>query len=174
MIDLADEKGHAVRQRDRGYYLAKNFTTLYLDSPVPGYLIPKSCIYVNGFSSKSDQQLSICPQGLKKHFDLVKKMLLPFFQNDGCKAKPIFLLSGAHGSGKKTVLRCISQYFGLHVLEVDCFDFFGAGSSVAEAKFEIITSKVKKLSPCLLRLNNIEVFNFCTYLSFKQNSRTKK
>ena len=108
-------------------------------------------------SDKSGYEISICPSGLKEQFDRVKACISPFLYYEDLQARPIFLLSGAEGSGKKTVISCVSKFFGLHVLEVDCFDFYGAGSSATEIKLEKIASKTKKMAPCLLFLSNVQV-----------------
>ncbi|KAI0259961.1 P-loop containing nucleoside triphosphate hydrolase protein [Gloeopeniophorella convolvens] len=72
------------------------------------------------------------------------------------------LLKGSRGIGKFTTAVQIAQRLGMHVFEVNCYDFLGENDSKTEgllrARFEQATS----CSPCVLVMRHLDAFTQST------------
>ncbi|KAI9456224.1 AAA-domain-containing protein [Lactarius psammicola] len=68
------------------------------------------------------------------------------------------LLKGSRGVGKFTTAMQVAQHLGMHVFEVNCYDFLGENDTKTEgllrARFEQATS----CSPCVLVMRHLEAF----------------
>ncbi|KAH9063671.1 AAA-domain-containing protein [Lactarius deliciosus] len=68
------------------------------------------------------------------------------------------LLKGSRGIGKFTTAMQVAQHLGMHVFEVNCYDFLGENDTKTEgllrARFEQATS----CSPCVLVMRHLEAF----------------
>lgn len=138
-----------------GCYVLTDHTNLFLKPPLCSYLIPKVTKSVTG--QESVYELSNCPTGLTTYFDHLRNLIKPFLKFKNTGLRPMYLVCGVQGSGKKTVVNSVSQSLGLHVLKADCLELFGFSKQAAEAKLGFVISKAKKSAPCLLLLQNIEV-----------------
>lgn len=67
------------------------------------------------------------------------------------------LLTGPSGSGKSMLVEATSQRFGVRYMRVDCVTVGGAAPGLGEAKLKAVFDQLKKLSPCILQLSDIEV-----------------
>lgn len=72
------------------------------------------------------------------------------------------LLKGSRGIGKFTTAMQVAQHLGMHVFEVNCYDFLGENDTKTEgflrARFEQATS----CSPCVLVMRHLEAFSQTT------------
>lgn len=89
-------------------------------------------------------------------------LLLIFFNlfSDFQLLKPIFLVYGANGCGKELLIKSVSQYLGLRYISLCCFDWPTNNITHFKKKIEYFFENIRKITPCLLHLENAEVFNF--------------
>ncbi|GAA5985229.1 hypothetical protein JCM11641_003639 [Rhodosporidiobolus odoratus] len=67
------------------------------------------------------------------------------------------LLTGARGSGKKTLVRGVAGKAGIGVLELDCFDLLSDTDLKTEGRIRALAvDKALACAPCVLLLRNIE------------------
>jgi len=71
--------------------------------------------------------------------------------------KPIFLVRGSQGCGKRTLIQIISERMGLNMLNVDFAEIQTLIPAQNETKLHALLQKAKKCVPCILYLNNIQV-----------------
>lgn len=72
------------------------------------------------------------------------------------RACATIMLSGARGSGKKTMVSTISASLGMHFLEVNCYDIVGETDVKTEAYLRLRFERAAQCAPCLLLLRNID------------------
>lgn len=87
-------------------------------------------------------------------YDLIRST----FSKSARKARACasILLSGARGSGKKTLVSTIAASLGLHFLEVNCFDIVGESDIKTEAYLRLRFERAAQCAPCVLLLRNID------------------
>ncbi|KAG5643908.1 hypothetical protein DXG03_009479 [Asterophora parasitica] len=66
------------------------------------------------------------------------------------------LLKGARGTGKFTTAFWIAQHFGMHLLEINCYDIVGENDTKTEGTLRARFDKAKSCSPCIILLRRIE------------------
>ncbi|CAG8664974.1 1245_t:CDS:2, partial [Cetraspora pellucida] len=66
------------------------------------------------------------------------------------------LLHGPRGCGKKTAVEWIAERIGIHVYEVNCFDFAGETDTKTETSLRSRLDKAVTCSPCVLLLRHID------------------
>ncbi|CAG8811905.1 14139_t:CDS:2, partial [Racocetra persica] len=66
------------------------------------------------------------------------------------------LLHGPRGCGKKTAVEWIAERIGVHVYEVNCFDFAGETDTKTETSLRSRLDKAVTCSPCVLLLRHID------------------
>ena len=148
----------------------KDYSNLYSNPSVHGFLPQINEKFVEPNMYKQGITLNICPSGLIKHFKYLKTIFKPFLLKKKIQLKPMFLLSGAKGSGKKTTLEALALSLGLHLIHANCFDFSGQNLTFISGKFDQIFSKVRRTVPCILHLQNIEVIHDFKIFILKQNN----
>ncbi|KYQ59276.1 Peroxisomal biogenesis factor 6 [Trachymyrmex zeteki] len=72
--------------------------------------------------------------------------------------RPVFLVKGPRGCGKYELVRATSKRMGLNFLGVDFVEVQTLTSAQTEAKLRIILQNAQKCVPCILYLNNVQVF----------------
>lgn len=80
-----------------------------------------------------------------------------FFFLDINSIKPIFLVYGNNGSGKELLIKSLSQFFGIRYTSQCCFDLPSNNITQFKKKIENLFCDIRKMTPCLLHLKNIEV-----------------
>ncbi|KAG9287545.1 hypothetical protein G9A89_019606 [Geosiphon pyriformis] len=66
------------------------------------------------------------------------------------------LLHGPRGCGKKTVVEWVAERLGVHVYEVNCFDFAGETDAKTEASLRTRIHNSMTYSPCVFLLRHID------------------
>nr|XP_019010198.1 uncharacterized protein I206_04666 [Kwoniella pini CBS 10737]OCF48979.1 hypothetical protein I206_04666 [Kwoniella pini CBS 10737] len=66
------------------------------------------------------------------------------------------LVKGARGSGKRSLIRYISNDLGYNVIDVECYDIIGDSSATTQGILQARIEKAKLCSPSLIVLHNIE------------------
>jgi len=71
--------------------------------------------------------------------------------------KPIFLIRGSQGCGKRRLIQIMSERMGLNLLDVDFAEVQTLIPAQNETKLHALLQKAEKCVPCVLYLNNIQV-----------------
>lgn len=71
---------------------------------------------------------------------------------------PIFLIKGSQGSNKRKLIQILAEKMGLNFLNIDFAEVQALTSAQTEAKLRIVLHNAEQSMPCMLCLNNIEVF----------------
>lgn len=71
---------------------------------------------------------------------------------------PIFLIKGSQGSNKRKLIQILAEKIGLNFLNIDFAEVQALTSAQTEAKLRIVLHNAEQCMPCMLCLNNIEVF----------------
>ncbi|SCZ94448.1 BZ3500_MvSof-1268-A1-R1_Chr12-2g03905 [Microbotryum saponariae] len=66
------------------------------------------------------------------------------------------LVKGAHGSGKRSLVKSVARSSGLHLLELDCYDLIGESDVKTEGHLRARIDNALSCSPCIMLLRNIE------------------
>ncbi|KDE02293.1 hypothetical protein MVLG_07138 [Microbotryum lychnidis-dioicae p1A1 Lamole] len=66
------------------------------------------------------------------------------------------LVKGAHGSGKRSLVKFVARSSGLHLLELDCYDLIGESDVKTEGHLRARIDNALSCSPCIMLLRNIE------------------
>ncbi|CAG8526342.1 555_t:CDS:10 [Acaulospora morrowiae] len=66
------------------------------------------------------------------------------------------LLHGPRGCGKKTIAKWVAERVGVHVYEVNCFEFAGETDSKTESSLRGKIDKAVTCSPCIFLLRHID------------------
>ncbi|CAG8446247.1 7060_t:CDS:10 [Dentiscutata erythropus] len=87
-------------------------------------------------------------------FNLISSCLHPsaLLLNLSCTV----LLHGPRGCGKKTAVEWVAERVGVHVYEVNCFDFAGETDTKTETSLRSRLDKAVTCSPCVLLLRHID------------------
>lgn len=71
--------------------------------------------------------------------------------------KPVFLVYGINECGKELLIESVSRYLGLRYVSQSCFDWPTNNISQFNKKIEYFFDDLRKMIPCLLHLENVEV-----------------
>ncbi|EIN07593.1 AAA-domain-containing protein [Punctularia strigosozonata HHB-11173 SS5] len=66
------------------------------------------------------------------------------------------LLKGARGIGKFTTVSWVAQTYGVHLLEVDCYQIIGENDTQTEGTLRARFEKAAMCSPCILVLRHVD------------------
>ncbi|CAG8480913.1 8023_t:CDS:2, partial [Funneliformis caledonium] len=110
-----------------------------------------------GITSKFSNQNSILTSPgtpYAKLYDLISSCLHPnaVTLNLSCTV----LLHGPRGCGKKTAVEWVADSVGVHVFEVNCFDFAGETDAKTETSLRMRLDKAVTSSPCVFLLRHID------------------
>lgn len=151
LIDKSDKESN-----EFGYYVKSENTNISILTKIKHSLPPVYKKYIS-LKYRLGYEIDICPGGLDKYYEKLKNFLELIVNDHDVDLKPMILLTGPKGVGKKTVLNCVALRMGFKLLTLNCFDLFGVELSKLESKLISLTSQIKKLLPCILLVDNIEV-----------------
>lgn len=80
-----------------------------------------------------------------------------YFFSDFQTLKPIFLVYGINGCGKELLIESVSKYLGIQYISQCCFHWPTNNIAQFKKRIECFFDDVRKITPCLLHLENIEV-----------------
>lgn len=83
--------------------------------------------------------------------------MLYFFSLGFQVLKPVFLVHGVNGCGKKLLIESLSQYLGIRYINKCCFDWPTNNIAQFKKKVEHFFEDIRKMTPCILHLENFEV-----------------
>ncbi|XP_017888187.1 peroxisome assembly factor 2 [Ceratina calcarata] len=134
-------------------YILRGETTLIQEPNVHSYLPPRH------FYSDQSKEMKLYPACLEVLLEHLEHCISPFIKRDvQLPLKPIFLIKGAQGSNKSTLIQILVERMGLHFLNADFAEVQALTSAQTEAKLRIVLHNAEQSVPCMLCLNNIEVF----------------
>ncbi|KAK5640545.1 hypothetical protein RI129_011356 [Pyrocoelia pectoralis] len=99
-----------------------------------------------------------CPYGLKLYVDKLTRAVRPFLKSYTIKLRPTFLVQGAKGSGKSTVVTTLASSLGLHLFTVTSGEITASVYAQTETKLRHLFFKAKLCTPCLVHIRNFENF----------------
>ncbi|GBC14159.1 AAA-domain-containing protein [Rhizophagus irregularis DAOM 181602=DAOM 197198] len=89
-----------------------------------------------------------------KLYDLISSCLHPNAAT--LKLSCTVLLHGPRGCGKKTTVYWVAESVGVHVFEVNCFDFAGETDAKTETSLRMRLDKAVTCSPCVFLLGHVD------------------
>ncbi|RHZ72519.1 hypothetical protein Glove_242g90 [Diversispora epigaea] len=89
-----------------------------------------------------------------KLFELISSCLHP--NATALNLSCTVLLHGSRGCGKKTIVEWVAERVGVHVYEVNCFEFSGETDSKTESSLRAKIDKAVTFSPCIFLLRHID------------------
>ncbi|XP_076245751.1 peroxisomal biogenesis factor 6 [Calliopsis andreniformis] len=138
-----------------GAYILYGETTLIQEPNVKSYL-PKKHRDLDQAKEELTEKYPICFTKPLKHLE---HCILPFIKCDiQLPLKPIFLVKGSQGSNKRKIIQILSEKMGLNFFCTDFAEVQALTSAQTEAKLRIVLHNAEQTAPCILFLNNIEVF----------------
>lgn len=76
------------------------------------------------------------------------------------------MVYGPNGCGKNILIKSVSKYLGLqHILQC-CFEWPTNNITQFKKKIEFFFDNIRKMTPCLLQLENVEVNITVNYMRF--------
>ncbi|XP_066584730.1 peroxisomal ATPase PEX6 [Prorops nasuta] len=150
---------------NNGLYIMQRETQLLqkgnINSFIPGIIIDKGRL--NKLLDNEIENIKNFPFTLVAASKQLKSCILPFYNgiyktNLPNAIRPLFLVKGSRGCGKKTLIKNCAKEFGLHLLNIDLAEIQTLTSAQTEVKLRIILQNAKNLRPCLLCLNNLQVY----------------
>ncbi|XP_018358507.1 PREDICTED: peroxisome assembly factor 2 isoform X2 [Trachymyrmex cornetzi] len=102
------------------------------------------------------------PSALMEPLEHLESCITLFLKKDlanvQLNVRPIFLVKGPWGCGKHNLVRATSKRMGLNFLGIDFVEVQTLTSAQTEAKLRIMLQNAQKCVPCILYLNNVQVF----------------
>ncbi|XP_054006126.1 peroxisomal ATPase PEX6 [Hylaeus anthracinus] len=136
-------------------YILRGETTLIQEPNIHSYL-PRKHSYLE---ETTEMLIEPYPPNFKEPLEHLEHCILPFINCDiRLPIKPIFLVRGPQGSNKCKLIQTVSEKLGLNFLCTDFAEVQALTSAQTEAKLRIVLHNAKQSVPCILYLNNIEVF----------------
>ncbi|XP_043499397.1 peroxisome assembly factor 2 isoform X1 [Polistes fuscatus] len=150
----------------KGCFIVQGETSLIqvnnIHSYIPckkSYLLLDKLIWITKTDLDYNYYLETYPPTLVESSNSLKDCILPFIKSDiQLHIKPVFLLTGPPGSGINEIVQITSEITGLHLLNVDFSEIQTLISAQTEAKLRILIHNANKCAPCIICLNNIQVF----------------
>ncbi|XP_031839434.2 peroxisomal biogenesis factor 6 [Nomia melanderi] len=135
-------------------YILRGETTLIQEPDVHSFL-PQRHSYLD----TKENLMELYPSSFAQFLKRLEDCILPFIKCDiKLPIRPIFLIKGSQGSNKRKLIQTVSERLGLNFLATDLADVQALTSAQTEAKLRIVLHNAKQAVPCILCLNNIEVF----------------
>ncbi|KOC68156.1 Peroxisome assembly factor 2 [Habropoda laboriosa] len=136
-------------------YILRGETSLILEPNIHSYLPQK---YFHCDQTK-EKYVESYPPNLAAPLDYLEHCILPFIKCDTqLPIKPMFLIKGSQGSNKRKLVQIVAEKIGLNFLNADFAEVQALTSAQTEAKLRIVLHNAEQSVPCILCLNNIEVF----------------
>ncbi|CAD1476808.1 unnamed protein product, partial [Heterotrigona itama] len=138
-----------------GSYILYAETTLIQESDLHSYLPQKHFVY----NEMKEKYVNSYPPSLAAPLGHLERCIFPFIKYDiQLPIKPIFLIKGSQGSNKRKLAQILAEKMGLNFLNTDFAEVQALTSAQTEAKLRIVLHNAEQSVPCILCLNNIEVF----------------
>ncbi|CAL7946508.1 unnamed protein product [Xylocopa violacea] len=138
-----------------GSYILRGETTLIQEPNVHSYL-PQRHSYCD---QSNEKYVESYPPSLTIPLEHLERCILPFIKCDiKLPLKPIFLIKGSQGSNKRKLIQILAEKIGLNFINADFAEVQALTSAQTEAKLRIVLHNAEQSVPCILCLNNIEVF----------------
>ncbi|XP_076549075.1 peroxisomal biogenesis factor 6 isoform X1 [Osmia lignaria lignaria] len=139
----------------KGCYILHGETTLIQEPNVHSYLPEKSSYY----DESKEKLIELYPSGVAAPLEHLERCILPFIKYEiQLPIKPVFLVKGSQGSNKRKLIQILTEKIGLNCLNADFAEVQALTSAQTEAKLRIVLHNAEQSVPCILCLNNIEVF----------------
>lgn len=136
-------------------YILFGETTVIQEPNIHTYLPQKHFDY-NQIEKK---HIESYPSSLATLLEHLEHCILPFIKHDiQLSINPIFLIKGSQGSNKRKLIQILAEKIGLNFLNIDFAEVQALTSAQTEAKLRIVLHNAEQSMPCMLCLNNIEVF----------------
>ncbi|XP_072752107.1 peroxisomal ATPase PEX6 [Anoplolepis gracilipes] len=136
---------HGCNDNINGCYVVRGESTLIQESRVHDY-IPR-------------KHVSTFPSALTEPLEHLIFCLTPFLKkNVQLSIRPVFLVKGPRGCGKRELVRIASAEMGLNFLSVDFAEVQTLTAAQTEAKLRMTLHNAQQCVPCILYLNNIQIF----------------
>ncbi|XP_014488358.1 PREDICTED: peroxisome assembly factor 2 [Dinoponera quadriceps] len=145
-------------------YVVRGISTLVQEAEVHSYIPRKHVHLLSGkacsWQQDETEKLSNIgyPSVLMATIEYLESCIAPFLKDSQLHVKPMFLLKGPRGCGKHELVELTSERMGLNFLDVDFAEVQALSSAPTEAKLRIVLQTAQRRVPCLLYLNNIQVF----------------
>ncbi|KAK3925435.1 Peroxisome assembly factor 2 [Frankliniella fusca] len=136
-----------------GFLIAKGETTLVQDINVHCFLPSSTLSSISTLSSLVPKY----PEGLKKVYDMMIKISLPFLRGTSPGLKPAFLLTGPAGCGKRSLVSSVAEQLGMNFWSIDCAEIRGGTAGQTVGKLKAVMSKAKQYVPCITLFSNVQV-----------------
>lgn len=102
------------------------------------------------------------PSALMEPLEYLESCIMPFLKKDladvQLNVRPVFLVKGPRGCGKHELVRAASKRLGLNFLDDDFVEVQTLTSAHTEIKLRAMLANAERCVPCILYLNNIQVF----------------
>ncbi|XP_011640683.1 peroxisome assembly factor 2 [Pogonomyrmex barbatus] len=145
-------------------YVVRGESTLIQETQVHDY-IPRErvCSLPNGILRWNDVAQELLnrryPSALMESLEYLESCIMPFLKKDvQLNIRPVFLVKGSRGCGKHKLVRAASKRIGLNFLGIDFVEVQTLTSAQTEAKLRMMLQNAQQCVPCILYLNNIQVF----------------
>ncbi|XP_076391593.1 peroxisomal biogenesis factor 6 isoform X2 [Megachile rotundata] len=136
-------------------YILRGETTLVQEPNVHSYLPRKHSYY----DQLKETLIELYPSSIAVPLEHLERCILPFIKYEiQLSIKPVFLVKGSHGSNKCKLVRIVAEKMGLNFVNADFAEVQALTSAQTEAKLRIVLHNAVQSVPCILCLNNIEVF----------------
>ncbi|KAE9525240.1 hypothetical protein AGLY_014308 [Aphis glycines] len=119
----------------------------------------------------NDFILNIFPGGMNDDGELIVSMIKPFIYQrytDFESLKPVFLVYGVNGCGKKLLIESVSKYIGVQYISQCCFNWPTNNIVQFKKRIEYFFDDIRKMTPCLLHLENIEALSLSSTKDLEQ------
>ncbi|EFN70620.1 Peroxisome assembly factor 2 [Camponotus floridanus] len=141
---------HGRSDNVNGCYVVRGESTLIQQARVHDY-IPRRHVFTFPESKY--------PSALTEPLEHLVSCVRPFLKkNVQLHVRPVFLVKGPRGCGKRELVRIASARMGLNFLCVDFAEVQTLTAAQTEAKLRITLHNAQQCVPCILYLNNIQIF----------------
>ncbi|XP_012526182.1 peroxisome assembly factor 2 [Monomorium pharaonis] len=124
--------------------------------------LPDSAFFAQGSEMVQRSLNHKYPSALMEPLEHLESCIMPFLKKDPADVllniRPVFLVKGPRGCGKRELVRATAKRLGLNFLDNDFVEVQTLTSAQTEIKIREMLGYVKNCVPCILHLNNIQVF----------------
>ncbi|XP_063367497.1 peroxisomal ATPase PEX6 [Cydia amplana] len=148
------------------FFIVKGVTHLNLGENIHA-LKPQDEFFKSQVTGNNNLQiLQSCPTGLRHKFEQIQDAISPFVTGEigdlssylSSPILPMLLVSGPTGSGRHQLVKALARYNGLSCLPIDCNSLQSSTAKQTESKINSTVQKAKAAAPCMVLLDNFEVF----------------
>ncbi|XP_020288338.1 peroxisome assembly factor 2-like isoform X1 [Pseudomyrmex gracilis] len=145
-------------------YIVRGESTLIQEARVHSYIPRRHVCSNDDVFSREETQRTLktdagYPSALTESLERLESCVVPFLNEDiQLQVRPIFLVKGSRGCGKDELVRVASERLGLNMYDVDLAKVQTLTSAQTEAKLRTVLQNAQRYVPCILYLNNIQVF----------------